>query len=462
MRRIQSHKQRNLRSASLLPQLTELFQETKTCPEAGVEDAYEGVDANGELMSVTLARGKEESSLWKYQPAAYRFYTDLNCQVVVAALIGLNFLMSILQAQIGINQNTRREMKIFGACESFFFYVFWCELLLNMYSSWFWKFWKSSWNVFDFVVVMVCTVDEINIELGPLRMLRMLRAFRVFRLFKRVKSLNKIIVSLGKAVPGVSNAFFIMFLVMCIYAILGYEFFSGFPCGPNSTISDTGGPYSCNDIDPLSFELGVDQPPSKMCAKDDAPGYGMVKACRAQYTFGHEYFGNFFKSLYTLFQVLTGDSWSEAIGRPLLELSPITALYFISFVLIVGIVLVNVVVAVLLEKMVEEEPERSAAEDDDPADSDNMYLDPDYAREKHDQIEQQSSRVWEVQQQKLIAVLEHLNSQFKHQQDEHRREMADMKRDLAQLTKVLEHKGLPVGVCVSDTFDGGHTQPVPR
>ena len=60
---------------------------------------------------------------------------------------------------------------------------------------------------------------------GPLSLLRLMRAFRVFRLFKRVKSLNKIIVSLGKAIPGVMNAFLIMLIVMCIYAILGVEFF---------------------------------------------------------------------------------------------------------------------------------------------------------------------------------------------------------------------------------------------
>ena len=40
-------------------------------------------------------------------------------------------------------------------------------------------------------------------------LLRMMRAFRVFRLFKRVESLRKIMTSLGKAVPGVANAFFI-------------------------------------------------------------------------------------------------------------------------------------------------------------------------------------------------------------------------------------------------------------
>ena len=42
---------------------------------------------------------------------------------------------------------------------------------------------------------------------------------------QRIKSLNKIIVSLSKAVPGIANAAFVMLLVMCIYAILAVEFF---------------------------------------------------------------------------------------------------------------------------------------------------------------------------------------------------------------------------------------------
>ena len=55
-------------------------------------------------------------------------------------------------------------------------------------------------------------------DLGVFSQLRMLRAFRVFRLFKRIKSLNKIITSLGHAVPGIVNAAIVQFLVMCIYA----------------------------------------------------------------------------------------------------------------------------------------------------------------------------------------------------------------------------------------------------
>ena len=68
--------------------------------------------------------------------------------------------------------------------------------------------------------------------------------------------------------------------------------------------------------------------------------------------------------------MLTGESWSEAIARPLImgadeinagAVSPfIASIFFIVFILLNSVVLINVVVAVLLEKMVEDPPVRPA------------------------------------------------------------------------------------------------------
>ena len=84
---------------------------------------------------------------------------------------------------------------------------------------------KSGWNWFDLLVVTIGMMSMFKLTEGPLTMLRNLRAFRVFRLFKRVKSLNKILQALVRATPGVANSFGVILLVMCIYAILGVEFF---------------------------------------------------------------------------------------------------------------------------------------------------------------------------------------------------------------------------------------------
>jgi len=83
------------------------------------------------------------------------------------------------------------------------------------------------------------------------------------------------------------------------------------------------------------------------------------------YTIGDEYYGTFTRSLYTLFQVLTGESWSEAIARPLIFGFPseeggaaFVAIFFTSFILLMQIVLINVVVAVLLENFVTDDGDK--------------------------------------------------------------------------------------------------------
>ena len=76
-------------------------------------------------------------------------------------------------------------------------------------------------------------------------------------------------------------------------------------------------------------------------------------------TYGEEYYSTFSRALFTLFQVLTGESWAEVVARPLVfvngGLAYVSVLYHVSFIILCGIVLVNVVVAVLLEKMVDPE-----------------------------------------------------------------------------------------------------------
>jgi len=393
-----------------------------------------------------------------YQPEDKYIYEHVYVQIFVAVLIMGNFGVNIAEAQIGTNGYAKEAesgrgsykdkdgykettydgteiyfkrgedshlsstMRVFIIFEEFFFWAFLIELSMNYYRYADYRlneFWKDGWNCFDSFIVGVTILFKMPFELPVyLKYLRLLRAFRVFRLFKRIKSLNKIIVSLGKAVPGVSNAFLILLLVMAIYAILGVELFSQLPCGvnsrdgPNSCVSMNGwmaegyhlyglqdstctGPASANcpdfstydnwdktqancpagcayyadgwgrdgkfkwggDVGQAGVDRPADGPPALMCSKEGAPGYGIVKECRIQYHYGQEYWGNFMKSLYTLFQVLTGESWSEAVARPLLEWSPVpTAIFFVSFMLLNGIVLINVVVAVLLEKMVDEDP----------------------------------------------------------------------------------------------------------
>jgi len=314
------------------------------------ERATEALDAAGEMITIgpkPVRKKKEKkekepevpaTGIWKYQKAAKTFYDHLYVQLFVASLICGNFLQNLIEKTV--DPSGLEYEHIFSKFELFFNIAFAIELVINMYGSWCRVFWSSSWNVFDFVVVSIGLLTTANVPLpGPFTMLRMMRAFRVFRLFKRVESLRKIMEALARAIPGVINAFVILLIVMCIYAILGVEFFRTY---------GVGGFY----LNEAGKEVALITPRGS--------------------EYGEEYFGNFPKSLYTMFQVLTGESWSEAVARPLLHGPDVMSsvgvgIYFVSFIVINGIILINVVVAVLLDKFVQEdaaEPEEEESEEE--------------------------------------------------------------------------------------------------
>jgi hypothetical protein len=265
--------------------------------------------------------------LWKYQARVRWLYKHTFTEVTVAIVIGANFLTNIVEATF--DPQKTKYGKTFGGLDLFYNIVFTVELAINLYAFWFTPFWKSGWNVFDFLVVTIGLLTTFEVPLpGPFTLLRMMRAFRVFRLFKRVPSLKKIMDSLAKAIPGVVNAFIIQILVMCIYAILAVEFWADY--GQGGTFINENG---------AAIEL---------------------RTSRGQ-DYGFEYFGNFPKAMYTMFQVLTGDSWSEAVARFALHTNQVhisigVAVFYVTFVILNAVVLINVVVAVLLEKMVDGGP----------------------------------------------------------------------------------------------------------
>lgn len=264
--------------------------------------------------------------IWQYQEPVAAFYTSKRVQVFIAGLIVSNFGVSCTSKQL--DPDSIKYPAVWSFSENFFNIVFAMELAINMFGFWMRPFFRSAWNIFDFVVVMIGVLDLVRAPLpGPLKLVRMLRAFRVFRLFGRVESLKKIIVMIHRALPGVASAFMLNFIVLCIYAVLAVDFFKDLH-------------EECHDLE----ARGLRVPPG-------------AKTPRGK-CFGEDYYGSFLRSLYTLFQILTGESWSEAAVRPVLHFFERSimetigvAIFFISFIMINAVVLLNVVVAVLIEGM---------------------------------------------------------------------------------------------------------------
>ena len=297
--------------------------------------------------------------LWRGHEKAKKIYMNNVMQLLVAACILGNFVVNIAEKEIDPYPAHMQKLgEVWQAFDLAFNIIFTFEIVLNAWSCGgpYRKFWSSGWNCFDFTVVFVGLVMLSGLihPSNPLSNLKMLRAFRVFRLFKRIKSLNKVVMALVKSIPGVMNAFIIMVIFMMIYAILAVEYFAhiGQDFGPDPNATYTYGVYT-------TFGEGAD---------GNLTEHQLDAGTDRGFVYGWEYYGTFCRALFTLFQVMTGESWSEAIARPIMfstrNAIP-TAFFFVSFILLMQIVLTNVVVAVLLEKFVED-PGTDQKEDEPP------------------------------------------------------------------------------------------------
>lgn len=221
------------------------------------------------------------------------FYETPTVQITVASLIFGNFIVSAINAQVLPKEGSIGK-QVFAGFELFFNISFTIELVWNIYGSWLWLFWESGWNWFDFIIVIISLLSQGFPNLPGVTVLRLFRAFRVFRLFKRIKSLKRIIEGVLRALPGVCQAFCVTFIIMGIWSVIGVEFFmNAMP----------------------------------------------------------QHFGNFLKCMFTMWQIMTGDSWA-AIGGVLIYENdyPLAAIYLLSYIFISSIIMTNVVVAILLDK----------------------------------------------------------------------------------------------------------------
>ena len=217
-------------------------------------------------------------------------------QVGVALMIFLNFIVQAVEAQVLPESGTSTN-GLFKSLEIAFLVIFCIELGINMFATLFLPFFSSGWNWFDMVVIATSiwtTSGDVGAGTG---VLRLLRAGKVVRLFTRLPSLRKIMVALYESIPAMINAMFLTGIVMCMYGVMGVSFFKE-----------------------------------------------------------HDNFKAFDVAVFTLFQASTGDGWSDIVrdlylpGNSNSWTNALISLYFISYMIIVGFILMQVVIAVLLDE----------------------------------------------------------------------------------------------------------------
>mgnify|MGYP001405261924 FL=1 len=165
------------------------------------------------------------------------------------------------------------------------------------------SFFKDGWNIFDFIIIGIALAPTT----GSLSVLRTLRIFRAMRLLSVVPSMKKVTQALLSAIPGILSVGSIILLIFYVSAVLATNFFG-----------------------------------------DDF----------------NTWFGNIGRSMFSLFQIMTLESWSMGIVRPVMELFPWAWTFFVPFILVTSFAVLNLFIGIIVDAMQSQntEKEKSATE----------------------------------------------------------------------------------------------------
>lgn len=165
--------------------------------------------------------------------------------------------------------------------------IFVVELLLKLlvYRL---AFFRDGWNLFDFIIVAIALVPTS----GGLSILRAFRIFRVLRLVTTVDSIRRVVAGMLIAIPGVGSVGALLMIFFYIGAVISTSIFGEhFP----------------------------------------------------------DWFGSLGDSMYTLFQIMTLESWSMGIVRPVMDVFPYSWLFFIPFIMVTTFMVLNLFIGIIVD-----------------------------------------------------------------------------------------------------------------
>ncbi|MFY0608680.1 MAG: ion transporter [Cyclobacteriaceae bacterium] len=206
------------------------------------------------------------------------------------SIVTLIVLNSVL---IGI-ETSDEYMKTFGnyidTIDRVILYLFVFEILLKLY-AYGWSFFKDAWNLFDTLIIGISIVPSLGASFAVLRALRIVRTLR---LLKNIPKLRLIIESLLHSIPSIGWIGVLLVIIFYIFSIIGNTLF------------------------------GAEFP---------------------------QYFGSLTDSLFTLFQIMTLESWASGIARPIISVESFAGVYFIVFILIATYTTLNIFIAIVVNTM---------------------------------------------------------------------------------------------------------------
>ncbi|MBL0947713.1 MAG: ion transporter [Brevundimonas sp.] len=162
-------------------------------------------------------------------------------------------------------------------------------------------FFRDPWSLFDFTVVAIALMPAA----GPFSVLRALRILRVLRMITIVPSLKRVVGALISALPGMGSIVLLIGLIFYVASVMATKLF------------------------------GADFP---------------------------QWFGSIPASAYSLFQIMTLESWSMGIVRPVMEVQPYAWMFFVPFILSTTFTMLNLFIGIVVNAMQAEHEEEAKAE----------------------------------------------------------------------------------------------------
>ncbi|MCR5010888.1 MAG: ion transporter [Lachnospiraceae bacterium] len=211
---------------------------------------------------------------------------------------------------------------VLGLFNNVCLWIFIIEMLLK-FLAYGMDYFKDPWNWFDMVIIGTSLISALPFMAAlrafrVLRVLRSLKALRSMRLVSSIHHLQIILIAIVRSVPSILWTGLLMILIYYIFALIGVNLFGeAFP----------------------------------------------------------DWFGTVGKAMYTLFQVMTLESWSMGISRPVMEVYSAAWLYFVPFVLISSFIVMNVVVGIVVNSISEvtaEDTKKGTDEEEEEKDTDRI------------------------------------------------------------------------------------------
>ncbi|XP_039944236.1 sodium channel protein type 5 subunit alpha-like [Hirundo rustica] len=274
----------------------------------------------------------------RYQGFLFDILTSQMFDVAIMGLICLNMITMMVETY----EQSEKKTNILNKINILFVTIFTAECVLKLLALRQYYF-SNAWNIFDLVVVIMSIVALLLSSIGKafehflpptlFRVIRLARIGRILRLIRGAKGIRTLLFALMMSLPALFNIGLLLFLVMFIYAIFGMANFA----------------Y-------VKMEDGIDD------------------------MFNFQTFAN---SMLCLFQITTSAGW-DGLLSPILNTGPpfcdpningtigecgkpaIGIIYFVSYIIISFLIVVNMYIAVILENFnaATEESTEPLGEDD--------------------------------------------------------------------------------------------------